>query len=901
MLLTTSMETIAQPTQDPAPISPTGPLCRFLRSPRLLLQLYQRMSKEKQTRLFELLKYGRNDQAPVEEFITRLLNLLDTAEGRRAAESKGLALPRLLIDFVEQSDPNHQVVHRRLFKLVESREVRRGSIRNREFIQPLKHGGRSFVVDKLTSDGARQIFANADRNRFVLTTAYIIGWALAQPGAARQICSLFSAASADFASALEPGTDEAIFQSEILSVPPLVVIASACRPEPTLSNAPNKAGTVEQHPPLTSPAQSPSIIPSGVATPNWPMPLPDLYRRVLDLSLSVKAAQTDEMYGRIEALLHERKAALSALRQALQPYQDSAVTNGVRTTELNDYATSADIEQHITRLFAELDGARKRSFERQSSRLRMRLQEIELSHLWPTSPPATLEELKTLEQSLEQTLIVREAAMALIGVRLVPCAEISSLTQEQQLQAAQWAVDRVTTGHVGNRYSGRVDISPLLRFLCREGFCREHLGLATRMFSAACTTPVTVVLIELLCRLAKAIADSDPSLGSMWALLFVEGKLINVLVGSSVEILDLLLNLGAAQPETITSWVEFCSRGVDPRPLLLSLVRRLQDLGRHAEAVVLLAGWLHRTATLEPRLGLSHADVMVMCKLRDCLIDDGRSSEAILLVARAHSAGCDELLQDFEEQLTRYMLSITGRHDQEANKVLEALLDEPSWLINSVYGVIAFLYVCHMADKTDWVLSARYRFQEAFARATEFHPVLVGEYFLEYRFPAAETPHTERLGYASRMLEELREFERGLQKRSCYRSWFKAEKYQEIFVQRLTYLKTLLEPGRSPELLLEKLDEISPDRWIEEANRMNSDEVRQPALGLMYEYLEEQLQRLRLLAEARQRLGGQSDLSELLKLNAISQSARLRQEAITMESTHPLIAQVYQRIQGGGS
>jgi hypothetical protein len=218
-----------------------------------------------------------------------------------------------------------------------------------------------------------------------------------------------------------------------------------------------------------------------------------------------------------------------------------------------------------------------------------------------------------------------------------------------------------------------------------------------------------------------------------------------------------------------------------------------------------------------------------------------------------------------------------------------------------VYGVIAFLYVCHLADKTDWVLSARYRFKEAFERATNFHRVLVGEYFLEYRFPAAENAQTERLGYASRMLEELREFERDLQKRSCYRSWFKAEKYQEIFVKRLSHLKTFLEPGRSPDLLLEKLDDMNPERWVEEANRTIGDEVHHLALGLMLEYLDEQMQRLRLLAEARKRLGVEGRLEELLKRNAISLSDRRRQEARARESTHPIIAQVYQRLAGSAS
>lgn len=895
---------MSKPDLEPVPINPAGPLCRFLRSPRLLSQLYRRMTVERQIRLFELLKYGRYDQVPVEGFVNRWIQFLDTAGGRRTAEHRSLGLARLLIEYVEQSDSNQRVLHGKLRGLIVAREIQRSRFGNREYIRPIDGSKRSFEADKLRAEDAARIFANADPYRLHLTIAYILGWALAQPGTARQICAPFISVSAEFAAAVSPGTDQALFESELSAIHPIEVRIGAARLARTSGDEARSSGALEQVRPLpseVSTAQAPSTLPNNEAPPSWPAPLPELHLLLQEKLRALKAAINAEHFSHVEELLRQRKAALFALRQALQPYYDSAATNGIRTTELNDDVPASDIEQHITRLLAELRSAHQRTLERQSGRIRVRLQNAELPHLWPANPPGTADELQALEQSLQAQLVVREAAMALLGMRSPSAMDISALAPEQQLQATQWAVERATTRQLANVHAGRLDIGPLIRFLYQESFCREHPALARQLFLALCTAQVPVGLMEPLCRLAIAISNAEPKAGSVWMLLLVEGKLSEALARSSTEILDLLLDQGAAYPDTIAAWVEFRNRGVDLRPLLLSLAKRLQSRTRHADAVVLLSAWLHHATSLGEGQDYAHGDVMVLCRLRDCLIEDGRSSEAILLVARAHAAGCHDVLQNFEEPLTWYMLSTTGRQDQEAHRVLEALLDEPSWLIHSVYGVIAFLYVCHMANKTDWVLSARYRFKDAFERATNFHPILVGEYFLEYRFPTTENEQTERLGYASRMLEKLREFDCGLQKRSCYRSWFKAEKYQELFVKRLTHLKTLLEPGRSPDLLLEKLDDTSSERWVDEANRTIGDEVHQPALALMLEYLDEQLQRLRLLAEARKRLGVEHPIEELLEHNAISLSARLRQEQRAMGSTHPLIAQVYQRIEGGAA
>src|SRR5262245_20999349 len=118
--------------------------------------------------------------------------------------------------------------------------------------------------------------------------------------------------------------------------------------------------------------------------------------------------------------------------------------------------------------------------------------------------------------------------MVLLG-RATVATGGSALSPEQQLQAAQWAVERATTRQLALVHSGRLDIAPLIRFLYQESLCREHPALAQRLFLAVCSAQVPAALMEPLCRLAMAIAKAAPSAGSLWALLLVEGRLSEAL------------------------------------------------------------------------------------------------------------------------------------------------------------------------------------------------------------------------------------------------------------------------------------------------------------------------------------------------------------------------------------
>lgn len=892
------------------PFALDGRLCRFLRSPRLWCDLFSSLSRDKQRRLLEFLWHTRIESCNAADFGRRIVAELDSSAGRGRLGSCLQSLPKLLIGYVETSEGTKQPVSHHFSKLiVVSPATMAGftkGLRHQYELRTPPNAKRQLSPAGLTAERVQRIVSDPSVHPELLT-AYVLGFALAQPSSARQICEPFMNASAEFREALCGGWDDDSFAAEFATLSGETLTVRSRPSQPGVESAQSPADTAESEMGSSEPAASaasPSVaapVPPAVEASPRPAgadaePLPSAIEQHLAVLVEVEQGldveNAQRRYDRLPVWLEKRQRALDELRSALPPYYEQARQLGLAWAELPKNPINAEwLRGELRRLLRELASERQLSFERERRSLHDRLQSVGLLHRWPEPAPPDAAALQALESECAAELSIHEFASSLLSGRPTPL--LDSARRSQALSVAEVAMQQLLGGRRRDELrEGRLDVSALVRFLIQADIARERPGDVKALLRALADGPTASTLTSSLIKLAFALAQADPS-NSPWSLLFTECRLAAALAKSnSAAFEELLAHLPRPQQaEVLRAWAALSSPECDLAPLVLALAAQLRATDRRSQAIAMLGTWLRSDVRTS-----EDGRAALLRSLRDALREDGRIAEALLLVSRACRAGHTGVLAGFEAPLAEYILDIAQRRNAGMQQIVSTTLADPAWLLRESYGPAIFLYICHLANLEEAVIIARYQYAEIFEKMRRFHPTLIDDYFLSTRFPVGGEVDGGQSSYASQVLHALNEFRRGLQKRACYKDWPPAEDYQRWFNERLKVLFAQTEPGAEPEPLARALDDIEPDEWILEADRALHFYAEHPARGLMADYLAQQILCLRMLAEARQRFGRHGELADLLKAKSTGLRQRLLHEKSQQQGLHPLTALVYDRV-----
>lgn len=894
------------PSATDTPLNPAGPLCRVLRSPSLLRHLFHRLGREKQRRLFQLLRLDRNNPVSLKLVIERWLAELDTPAGRQRFADRVTPFPRLLIEYVEAQSASPIGRFNKYIQYLETKRVAYSQGPYVKYtIEASKGAKRALMAEQLTSEFVAKIISQNQGLDFVWL--YLIGWALAQPNSTSKICRHFLEQSPEFSEALLGKWDETTFAEEWKQIEEQQVLLAPMATEPRegspAASSSSDADGLEtvSHESAASPTP-PNIEAEPAALKSQleisgdaslvPSAIQELLQLVLEREQILERVFNEKNFNQITKLGQDREEAIAVLREALGAYYTQAKDYNIKFHDIiNNKRNYASIYAEVIRLFSSLAEEDKRTFEASRRKLLERLKAADLQHLW--EEPASHAALQAMEQCIEPRLRIHEAAAALITGRVPPSpSALPNLSTEERVSAAELAVMRVVHDADTLLRHG-IDLSPLARLLLQTGICRERPDLVVSLLMTfAKQREVPRKLAEPLVQLAFAATQAIQG-RTGWELLLIDARLAMTLADAPPDALDALLVEWKGQPAVLELLASLGAGDSSISKLVVALVERLRARGERGEAIQLLAAWIY---LLDPQMCPAAVMASELRRLRDHLWEDDRQAEAMLLVTRALKAGHISVADEFEERLTLFLLSMTKRKDGDAQRVLEWALNDASWLVEQGYGVVAFLYICHLADLPERVLNARFQYADVFEKACRFYPVLVAEFFLGSRFAVDPGSGDDASSYASRMLEELNAFRTGLLKRSCYRSWPPAEEYQRFFNARLEELFEELVHG-DLNTLTTQLALFDPETLIEEATREIGETVRHPAIGLMRDYLHEQLEHLRQLGQARQKFGGRIGLEEALRSRAVSMADRLNNER-AQKSLYPLVDSIYQSLAG---
>jgi hypothetical protein len=285
--------------------------------------------------------------------------------------------------------------------------------------------------------------------------------------------------------------------------------------------------------------------------------------------------------------------------------------------------------------------------------------------------------------------------------------------------------------------------------------------------------------------------------------------------------------------------------------------------------------------------------------LRDLLLSDSKKAESTILVSAVWSKYRDEtIFTDYEDTVYNLLINLINIGN-EGKKIAFEIMQTPNWIISQKYGIILFLYLCHIGNFTDLFENAKYHYFSLLEEHRIKFPILIDKFFCEYRFNEIENGSTYiidnrkcRLG-----LKVIEDIKTGLRKSTCYNSWRPAALYQKLFNKQLSKYLIFLNNEKLSEdhNFISTIQNIDENEWILEANKKLNSNVKSPAIDLMKKYIKEQKKRLEILIKIKIETGI-LNLERELKVGNESLKEKLKKEYIALNNENDLLKLIYQQI-----
>jgi len=287
-------------------------------------------------------------------------------------------------------------------------------------------------------------------------------------------------------------------------------------------------------------------------------------------------------------------------------------------------------------------------------------------------------------------------------------------------------------------------------------------------------------------------------------------------------------------------------------------------------------------------------------KLRDELINQSKFVEAALFLSSCWKTYRDPNIFDgFESQFYLIMVQL-AKETSPSKNIIYTLLQNPDWIFINRYGVILFLYLCHLADFGDLFDQAKYQYYSKIEEFRKNYPVLVDEYFINYRFgdESAESfePDENKSDIAT-VFKDMENFEIALKRKSSYNPWPPALAYQKTFNEKIINLKEKIFTTnyKSVDKIEKYINSIEPLDWIEEADKQSGKKVRSPATETMVKYIDEQILALKKLNGIKRKYRI-DNLHSYLKAESQPFHVRLQRELEQLEDKSDIITLIYEDI-----
>ncbi|WP_437980756.1 hypothetical protein [Sorangium sp. So ce117] len=234
------------------------------------------------------------------------------------------------------------------------------------------------------------------------------------------------------------------------------------------------------------------------------------------------------------------------------------------------------------------------------------------------------------------------------------------------------------------------------------------------------------------------------------------------------------------------------------------------------------------------------------------------------------------------------LVLIESAADRASVDIARVLIDDGLWLTHSNDDLVVLLYLAARTGTREWYDMARYTRQAAFESASLIRPALVHHLESEILTDSQPEEHTARRDQLAQARQALADWDHDIQKRSCYSGWdFYATKYQVVFRARLTEAMSRIEDRQPVQLL-------SAEELLKEASQ-GLPVVEGDGRKAMLQYLEKQIDRLKVISGVIQYIDRGSTLREAL--GAIGRRAR---ETLSQEAAHSrenlVLSRVYQRV-----
>jgi hypothetical protein len=238
-------------------------------------------------------------------------------------------------------------------------------------------------------------------------------------------------------------------------------------------------------------------------------------------------------------------------------------------------------------------------------------------------------------------------------------------------------------------------------------------------------------------------------------------------------------------------------------------------------------------------------DESLVPELLEAVNAGGRPEEIFLVADALARAGHSSRVSPVVAQPCLQLLVERACEPERHAVSLAKLTDGDGWAGDDLDAFTVLLFVvakCRLGP------SATYRHPSQFAALRELRPVLVSEWLepmIEEGAPHLVNPDAHRTW--ARAHDALLAWDRDILKKTCYQGWGYAEDYQRHFRQRLVSVMAEVRAGTRV-----ALHGLEPGDIIDQVRRDDRKlpPPQNPALTLMVHYLEEQLARVRAVADA---------------------------------------------------
>ena len=289
--------------------------------------------------------------------------------------------------------------------------------------------------------------------------------------------------------------------------------------------------------------------------------------------------------------------------------------------------------------------------------------------------------------------------------------------------------------------------------------------------------------------------------------------------------------------------------------------------------------------------------IPILCFIKDLLIEDQRQGEAILLAYSAWVEYHDEaILTNLECPMLQFMEDLLNR-GEESTAIAKSMLEMPNWIIDLDFGYIYYLYFCHKGNFQDLYEQSRYAFYKIHEEYKLRFPVLIDLYFDRFRFSTnvqgdVNSTHQDTI----MTLQAIDNFEHDIRRITTYKSWYPATNYQKLFNEKLIQIKTRITSlnDKTVDDFENYLKGIRAEEWINDANKKLDQRAKSPATELMKKYIQEQIERLKILLIYKKRHGFNS--LDSLRHNKVPLREKLLKEKNKNLSAPENILQIYDKL-----